>query len=171
MWEVQGVAQRQEPLHPSHLPLGLCMLDLPLIYPWFTYTVLLVCVCLPSPFPVPGLHLSASFSLVSWFVCPSFVLVCPGLRIPTSCSLLVHVSSPSLFLACWFMFVGRLASLLGHMHCRLCACVCWSPLPGHTCWAFVHDCSAFSCARLGSCGFVYPLVGLFLGSLASYLYL
>ena len=59
MWEVQGVAQRQEPLHPSHLPPGLCILDLPLIYPWFTYTVPLVCVCQPSPFPAPGLHLSA----------------------------------------------------------------------------------------------------------------
>ena len=59
MWEVQGVAQRQELLHPSHLPLGLCMLDLPLIYPWFTYTVPLVCVCLPSPFPAPGSHSSA----------------------------------------------------------------------------------------------------------------
>jgi hypothetical protein len=52
MWGVQ------EPLHPPLAP-GSCALDLPLVCPWFTYTVPPVHVCLPSPFPAPGSHSSA----------------------------------------------------------------------------------------------------------------
>jgi hypothetical protein len=172
MWGVQSVAQRQEPLHPPLACLLVhvhrtCLSFAPgsrTQSPWSTYA------CPPPSQPMVRIY-QPSFSLVSWFACPGFVLICPGLRIPASRSLLVRVCSPSLFLAPRFVFVGHLASLLGRVHCRLCACVCWSPLPGRARWAFVRDHSAFSWARLGSFGFIYPLVGLFSGSLASYLYL
>ena len=100
MWGVQGVAQRQE---PQYSPLA-CLLvhiyqtclsfapSLHTQFPRSTYT------CPPPSQPLVHIH-QPSFSLVSWFACPSFVLVCPSLRIPTFHSLLVCVHSASLFLA------------------------------------------------------------------------
>ena len=190
MWGVQGVAQRQEPLHhpltcllvcvhqtslsytclPSHGPSfsptpGLYTPNLSLTQPpWSAYA------CPPPSQPLVHIH-QPSFLLVSWFMCPSFVLVCPSLHIPNPWGLLVHVHSPSLFLGPQFMFVSCLTGLLGYVHCQLCACVCWSPLPGRACLAFIRDCLAFSHAHLGSFWFVYPLVGWFSNFLASYLYL
>ena len=181
---------------PSCSPPGWCVPDFPLICPWLVYTCLPSCG--PSFSPTTGLYMSnlsltqspqsaytcpspsqplvcipqPSFSLVSWFACPGFILVCPGLHIPASHGLLVHARSPSFFLAPRLMFVSHLTSLLGRMHCQLCACVCWSPLPGCTHWAFIHDCSAFSHAHLGSLGFVlvHLSFGVFIFRLPSLLF-
>ena len=117
MWGVQGVAQRQEPLHPPLAHLLVCMHQTCLLFapgshtqsPWSRYA------CPPPSQPL--VHICQPF----WSTCPGFVLICPGLRIPASHSLLVHVCSPSLFLAPQFVFVGHLAGLLGHVHC---ACLC-----------------------------------------------
>ena len=177
MWGVQGVAQRQEPLHPPLARLLVCVRQTSFLFAPGSHTPASPLVALPSHPPLVCIHpTSPSHSPPS--------LCTPALPLPSPC--FTFISPPS----CWSPGLCALASFsFAHTLTLLVPSppvhVCWlsrQPPGSHalsalclhllvsTTWSRslgIHLLGFFSC----SFGFVYPLVGLFLGSLASHLYL
>ena len=162
------MTEGRNPCTPSRSPPGSCVPDLLLVFPWFAYTVSSVHVCLPSPFPAPGSHLSALL-LAGLLVCvpqlhsrlPQFaysrLLWSLGLYTLT----LLAPSPP--------VHVFQLSHQPPGLHALLALCLC---LLVSATWSHSLDIhSQLFGFFLCSFGFVYLLVCLFLGSLASSLHL